>query len=120
MWATIQNTHRECRVLQVQINRIHDYKHLVVLVNQSSGLAKGSLAEVLDPPETAEECRWQAEGESQFEGEGVDARREQSHLPIAPVVAQQTHLKVNVFLAIVRRVPYILDTNYALAHYMEL
>lgn len=69
-----KRTYRQHWRLQIQINRVHHYEHLLVLMGQPVGFPEGRFAVVLDPSVGPEEGGRQAHREPQLEGETVDAR----------------------------------------------
>lgn len=69
--------HRQDGRLHVEVDGVHDDKHLLVLVGEAVGLPEGGLAVVLDPTVLAQEGGGQAERQAQLEREAVDAGGQQ-------------------------------------------
>lgn len=90
----------------------------MVLVQQSCGLLQRGFAEILNPAESAQEGRWQAIRQSQFEWERMNSWRQDSDS--FSIAAQQSHLEVDVLLPIIRHVSNILDTSHPLPNHMKV
>lgn len=69
--------HRQDGRLHVEVDGVHDDKHLLVLVGEAVGLPECCLAVILDPAVLAQEGGGKAERQAQLEGETVDPRGQQ-------------------------------------------
>ena len=66
-----------CRFL-IEVDRVHNNEHLLVLVGQARvGLLESSLAVILDPAVLPQEGGGEAQGEPELERETVNAGRQE-------------------------------------------
>lgn len=117
----VYKTHRQHLLFQIQVDRVHHDKHLMVLVDEAVRFAQRRLAKVLDPSVAPEERRRQPQRQTQLERETVDARRQHHRrgsgggatargaaatagavvVTVVQIVAEQLHAKVDKVLAVV-------------------